>query len=145
MIALFDILPRVSNQLKSMDNFVWDDKAKNGEIRHTIWKPDGSWNSIRYSPEIPEMDRLHIDLAFNQLYYTNDWFASMLDQPNTGVFVRNGFHINRETEEPHITFRFQQYGDTTGIQTSHFHAYFDKKTRLIVGISFVEVKTIFRR
>ena len=143
MIALFDILPRVSTE--TMDNFVWDDKAKNGEIKHTIWKPNANWNSIRYSPEIPEMDRLHIDLAFNQLYYTNDWFASMLDQPQTGVFVRNGFHINRETDEPHITFRFQQYGDIGTLQTSHYHAYFDRKTRLIVGVSYVDVKTIFRR
>lgn len=131
------------NITNKMETIVWNDITNNGERKHSIWKPNNLWNSIRYTDKIPEEDRLIIDLAFNNLYYNSAWFRSMCDVPKIGIFVRNGFHFNNQDDDPHITFKFSGFDDAYQVDKQYYHAYFDKSTRLIKNMSYVQSIDLF--
>ena len=121
-----------------MTDTLWTDTLANGLRKHNIWKPNGRWNSITYTAEISEEDRLIIDIAFNNLYYNSAWFNGMCETPKIGIFVRNGFHFSGNDITPHITFQFRGYGNEE-IDTQYYHANFDRTTKLIVKMTHISV------
>jgi len=120
-----------------MTDTFWTDTSANGERKHSIWRPNGRWNSITFAPDISEEDRFIMTIAFNHLYYNSGWFNSNCEAPKIGVFVRNGFHFSGGEALPHITFQFRGYG-TEIIDTQYYHAYFDKTTKLIVKMTHIQ-------
>jgi hypothetical protein len=121
---------------------IWTDITSNGERKHSIWKELGAWCSITYAKEEGnEEDRLIIDLAFNHLYYNSRWFHDMCNTPKIGIFVRNGFHFTGNNTNPHITFQFRGYGNE--VDSTYYHAYFDRNTKLIVNMTIINQITLF--
>ena len=98
------------------------DTTANGERKHSIWKPNGKWNSITYAPGINEEDRFIIDIAFKHLYCNSGWFQGMCDMPAVGIYVRNGLHFSGNDTQPHITFQFRGCGNFD-VDNTYYHAF----------------------
>jgi len=121
----------------------WNDKSKSGTRLYSIIKPNSTYVSIHFGEDQPNggvngIDRLIIQGAFMQLYYTSPWFMEQCNERFVGIHVRNGFHLSNNDTVQHITFCFTEHKFGKFERGSHYHAYFDQKTRMIADITCVQ-------